>query len=217
MAIVDLENGEPVCPGWKDKINDLMQEVRELKLSARGSGLGDVVEWYGDMSDPLVWDSDGIGVVGSDQEGWALCMGQTLASLTPPLTATAKKIDGSGPLLVIPNIQGKFTVMVNNAETEFASIGLTGGYKEVLLLAGQSGLREHKHPPLTGGAPWLYDNTVNNDYAGPTSGGGYTLMPSTDGVIDVDGDPALDGEQDAADPHDNLPPFFVLAKKIRFK
>lgn len=210
MAIVDLENGEPVCPGWKDKINDLMQEVRDLKSRGYGGALGDVIEWYGDISDPDIWDEDGIGVVGSDQEGWALCMGQILGDLTPPVIATAKKADGSGnPVLAIPNLQGKFTVMVNSLDADFSTLGLTGGLKEVLLTAEQSGLRDHRH-----------------DYTNPTKGGGgaitgsgvwlagadITSLPTwADDVID------RDGSQDALEEHQNLPPFFVLAKKFKYK
>lgn len=209
MAIVDLENDEPVCPGWKDKINDLMDEVRALKASFKVVPVGSIIDWFGWIEDPDLFDVNGVGLDGSEMEGFAQTSGQALTG------SSLTNVDGD-PFAFSVDTRGKVRVTVNTqtggaADPEFAELGFSGGEKEVTLTAAQSGLRDHVHN--------TWSNDAASSYASGSSGNSSPTVSDLDsgGVLNVDGDSSLDGEQDAVDAHTNLQPYFVVATLIRFK
>jgi hypothetical protein len=194
MAIVDLENDETVCPGWKDKINDLMQEVRDLKAASTARvPLGAVIDWWGDPEDATVWDINGIGLEDTDMFGFAQCLGQALTG------ATAKTPAGV-TATVAPDLQGLMTVGQSTTDGDFGSIGTEGGEKEVLLTGAESG-----YP----------GDLVEVGFGGSisySSGSSGNSSPDNAGTTEI-GIPA----QDAAVAHENMPPYMVMVKIYRYK
>jgi hypothetical protein len=99
-----------------------------------------------------------------------------------------------------PDLSGKFLVgyedqLVNDYDT----IGNTGGEEEHLLTGAESGTSEHSHRV----------NGTQIDYT--TGGGTITDALRTNQTVSVD-PPSQDSvEADATQPHENRPPYYVLA------
>lgn len=84
-----------------------------------------------------------------------------------------------------------------------------GGEESVTLTSSQSGLPAHAHPPKTGNyfQTRPHDNTTPAEQGGTISGNGYYYPKAT---LPGFGSPATTGDnasQDAAEPHNNMPPF----------
>lgn len=182
----------------RDKFNALVEYVNTLV----GIPEGAITEYYGSVADTAKWDSNGIGVVGTQYEKFALCLGQGLPE------STLVNPDGS-PRDTAPDKRGKFPVGYDPTNPKFPVIGYTGGAESVTLTANQSGLRNHNHnytsPQGSGGAiggsgAWLQTN--------PTRTSNPTWV---DGVND------RDGAQNALEAHENLPPYLTTGYIIRYK
>jgi hypothetical protein len=143
------------------------------------------------------------GSIASIPAGWALCNG------------------GSGT----PNLSGRFIVgydasksttpanITNSADhTEnYGAINNQGGYKEIILTANECGIREHVHN--------------QNGITIASTGGGLSVnvSPGTDrflnfdtyGIKNVDGIVGRNAAQNALSPHENRPPYYVLAYIMR--
>jgi hypothetical protein len=207
MSLDTLLNSDTVCPTWRDKINAAIAFCNGLSsASSQFIPVGGVIEWEGNIADNTLWDSSGNGVSGSEMQNFALCMGQALTG------ATAKNADGSTRSNA-PDRRGTFSVMLNGTDVDFASIGGTGGTKEETLTALQSGMRDHLHQTYAGSTRIQYDNGTD----GGSPNYDNTLATVTGTVLSIDGTPGLNGAQEAIDAHNNLPPFYVVAKIIRYK
>ena len=88
----------------------------------------------------------------------------------------------------VPDLRNRFIV---GAGDEY-SVGSTGGLKEVLLTANQSGLRAHQHIYASGGG------ISGSGYGGDNHG--YDTEHSTSGAV----------EADAINSHENRPPYYAL-------
>lgn len=88
----------------------------------------------------------------------------------------------------VQDMRNRFIV---GAGDEYA-VGSTGGLKEVILTANQSGLRDHQHTYASGGG------VSGSGYGGNNQG--YGSEHSTTGSI----------ESDALDAHENRPPYYAL-------
>lgn len=112
--------------------------------------------------------------------------------------------DGDGASTFnLPDMRGKTIFGLNISETEFDTLGESGGLKEVTLTAAQSGIRDHAHN--AGGYA---------EGAGPIAPimktSGTNFGNTTGGAINIDGNPALTGAQSATDAHTNMPPYVVF-------
>lgn len=104
--------------------------------------------------------------------------------------------------------EGRVLVGYHDGDADFGTIGDTVGAKTVTLTANQSGIREHVHRL----------NVDNGAGAGGTiSDRGdsteYTL--ESGGMLNVDGNPARDGAQDALESHNNIQPSIVVVHMIK--
>jgi hypothetical protein len=134
--------------------------------------MGVIVEYFGTLS---IFDDTGLGT--GTYDGYALCNGN----------------NGT------PDLRGQFIVSYNDADPDYNTLGNTGGTKEVLLTAQQSGLRSHNH---------AYPSGV--ELVPPVANGyGVVQLVSSVGntttLVDPDDAPANEA-------HENRPPYFVLAK-----
>lgn len=80
--------------------------------------------------------------------GWLLADGATVSQTTYAalfaVTGHTYGADPGGGNFILPNLKGKIPVG-KSTDTEFDTLGETGGAKEITLTAAQSGLPAHKH------------------------------------------------------------------------
>ena len=143
----------------------------------------------------------------------------------------------------LPNLKGKVPVGRDAAQTEFDTLGETGGAKTHTLTGAQSGIKAHTHGDsfsiASGGA---HDHTVRFDgpgggtvwrdtdqqrsFAAPTvstptvstsSGGDNQLVTSSDGSHGhtLSGSVSSKAAEDAAEAHQNLQPYQVVNHIIK--
>lgn len=141
---------------------------------------------------------------------------------------------GNGTTTVnIPNLKGQVPVGRDAAQTEFDTLGETGGAKTHLLLANESGTAVHLHAVsiTTGGisanhAHTQYSfNSNNNTQAGGSADRLVSLATNNGGVTGgfqsaghthlVSGNTANHAGASAAVAHNNLQPYVVLNYIIR--
>lgn len=200
MAIDDITLDALGCD-LKDKINEIIDALNTTTGGTVGVPVGAIIDYTGDPEDPAKWDAAGVGVVGSEYESFALCWGQSLTGAT----AT----DGAGiALTAAPDIRGQVIVQRDPLQAEFANIGDDGGEKMHLLTATESGLRTHNH-----------QYTTPAGSGGSITGSGSWLQSQSDTsmVKKVDNVSGRDGAQPAINAHNNLQPYIVFEKIIRYK
>jgi len=140
--------------------------------------------------------------------GWGLCDG------------TAGRPDLRGRFIVGYDNTGSSTPPIapnDGSTTNYGQVGNKGGETGHLLTSGESGLPAHSHtsPPHSHG---YADNTSTNDANRGTLSGGaadaneYDLSRTTNGTA-VTIDPVV--AANAAQVHENRPPYFVLAYIIK--
>lgn len=208
MPITLINGGDQVCD-FRTKVNELITALNAANASNNKVPVGIALDWYGDPEDTDIWDANGVGVTDSDMDGYIKLYGQTVATIG--VTTTVKKPDGSGVITAFPNPQGKFSVARDELDADFASVGQTGGEKEITQTPSQSALRQHYHN--------TWSNDAATSYDGGSSGNSSPTVSDllSGGVENVDDNPALDGEQDAIDPMPILNPYFVWIKIMKYK
>ena len=138
---------------------------------------------------------------------WLLCDGSavsrtTYATLFAVLGTTYGTGDGS-TTFNLPNIKGRVTVGRDSGQTEFDTLGETGGAKTHTLTAAE--IPSHTHGVFGGGVP------VGTNNAGATSGN--LLSKTSLGILS---DLLItDNGTGGNSPHNNLQPYIVLNKIVR--
>lgn len=148
--------------------------------------IGEVSMYAGNYADAI--DGSGLGI--NEWYGWALCDG------------------GNGTA----DLRGRFIVGYSDLTGDYNTIGNTGGAKDVTLTSAQSGLPAHSHgvtdPGHSHGIP--LQNTPGSGGNVPEGHGTHNLDASTyshtTGII-IDNNTATD----AANAHENRPPYYTLA------
>ncbi|MBQ3680280.1 MAG: hypothetical protein IJJ78_02160 [Paludibacteraceae bacterium] len=187
-----------------ETIEALRQRVEEIQPEAIGT--------------IKMWPSATVGPGGkelSDADSkWKLCNG----TATPTGKEYTKILDLVGSKL--PDMSGQFVVGYSEGHSEYGNIGNTGGVEIVTLTAQQSGLRRHNHRVRcgwkTGSAAsdpdglWFSNMNQNTD---------YTPNPRYYDILGQDTEPIIEpsGDCDAEQPHENRPPFIVMAYIIKVK
>jgi microcystin-dependent protein len=184
----------------RDKINAMVDVVNNIV----GVPIGGIQMYFGSPADSTKWDAFGIGVVDTQYEKFALCLGQGL-------TGSGLQDFSGAAMSIAPDLLGKFPVGFNPGNANFPQIGSTGGEEEVTLTSQQSGVRDHVHNT------WSNDGATSYD-GGSSGNSSPTVADQVSGpVLNVDGDPAKDGAQNAVDAHNNLPPYLATGFIIRYK
>jgi microcystin-dependent protein len=130
--------------------------------------------------------------------GWLICNGATISdgeTLYPNLWAVLPAAYKSGANIVLPNLKGRVVAGYDAAQTEFNSIGKTGGEKTHSLTAAESGVPAHTH----GLDVYTASDSQNSNYAGAgvtTDRGNAVTKNNT--------------AEDAASAHNNLQPYIAL-------
>lgn len=113
--------------------------------------------------------------------GWLLCEGQEVSSTTYPKLSTlcgTKFGSAAAGNFRLPNLKGRVIAGLDSAQTEFDSIGKTGGAKTVTLTT--SNMPEHNHSAST----LTLSGLVAQNGGTPTTGGdhGHTYSGTTTGT-----------------------------------
>ena len=140
--------------------------------------------------------------------GHLLCDGSlisrtTYANLFSVIGTTFGAGDGS-TTFNLPNLKGKIPVGYNASETEFNTLGETGGEKAHTLTTAEIPAHNHK----------LNDNSILAYYGGigTTGTGGTTLGRS----VDQEGGIAIKENTGGGGSHNNLQPYIVLNYIIKY-
>jgi microcystin-dependent protein len=165
--------------------------------------------------------------------GWFLCEGQevsisTYTNLYNALTSTGSvfpygaNTNGSGGAgsthFRLPNLKGRIPVGRDSAQTEFDTLGETGGAKSVTLTAAESGLPAHNHGVTDPGhfhiTMPLFGNGGATDHGTYyTSNMGNLDYTDTKGTgISINNNAAAN----ASAAHNNLQPYVVINYIIRY-
>lgn len=135
--------------------------------------------------------------------GWLLCRGQSLLRTAyPRLFAAVGTTFGAADSthFNVPNLQGRVVVGVNPADTQFDTIGETGGAKTHTLTAEQLPAHKHRLGSNYGG---------NLGYSEASSSTMYTVGW---GQVRTSSNDLTSGTQDGTvgQAHNNLSPYIVL-------
>ena len=136
---------------------------------------------------------------GTAPSGWLLLQGQTVSRTTySALYAVLGTLYGAGDgstTFRLPNLKGSVPVGLDAAQTEFATLGQSGGEKAHALTAAENG--PHTHGPLTAGYRYMYN--------GGTGSQGLRETPNVP-VSNSD----TTASSGSGTPHNNLQPYLVL-------
>jgi microcystin-dependent protein len=143
------------------------------------------------------------GSAASVPTGWKLCDGTaysrtvTYNTLFDAIGTTYGSGDGSTTFNV-PNLKGRIPVGLDSTQTEFDTLGETGGVKEVTLTTAQ--IPDHSH-----GGQIVFGTGSGGTAAVVASGNNPTSQPTTGGVTGTSGGA-----------HTNLQPYIVVNYIIKF-
>lgn len=136
---------------------------------------------------------------GTAPTGWLLCQGQavsrtTYAALFAIIGTTYGSGDGS-TTFNLPNLQGRVPVGFDGAQTEFDTLGETGGAKTHTLTIDQ--IPSHNHPPLSPGTSFWGQESGSSFGASDQSAGTNQNLATT-------------GNTGGGQAHNNLQPYITL-------
>jgi microcystin-dependent protein len=143
------------------------------------------------------------GSAASVPTGWKLCDGTaysrtvTYNTLFDAIGTTYGSGDGSTTFNV-PNLKGRIPVGLDSTQTEFDTLGETGGVKEVTLTTAQ--IPDHSH-----GGQIVFGTGSGGTAAVVASGNNPTSQPTTGGVSGTSGGA-----------HTNLQPYIVVNYIIKY-
>lgn len=162
-------------------LGDRIYQQQFQRMSRDIMPVGSIIMWAGTLDN---FDTSGLGK--ESMTGWALCNGA----------------NGT------PNMRSRFPVGYDPEVTEYKVVGNTGGVKEVTL--GINNLPKHRHIATPGGGQY---GTVRRTVAGEnkTIGAGSVDTTGAGDQLDVTSTPGTDQEVGSDQPHENRPPFFVVA------
>lgn len=183
-------------------LNKLQENVEDAitELHSQGIATGDtlplgaVIEWYSDTI----------------PENWLLCNGQAISRTNYPelfnVIGTKYGVGNNSTTFNLPNLKGKVAVGKNTSETEFNTIGKTGGEKTHTLTIEEMPKHNHNY----------FDNNLNkfSVIAGMRQGGSYDINQGSGGktydyfYVDYAGN---------SQPHNNLQPYIVCNFIIKAK
>lgn len=130
--------------------------------------------------------------------GWLLCDGSAISRVTYAslfaVIATQYGVGDGSTTFNVPNVKGRIPVGLDGAQTEFDTLGETGGAKTHLLTAAESGVPAHTHNLSTP----IY--AVSGGSAGTLYGAG-----SHSAII-----ASANTAANASSPHNNLQPYIVF-------
>ena len=135
--------------------------------------------------------------------GWLLCQGQSLLrSAYPRLFAAIGTTYGAvdSTHFSLPDGRGRTIYGYDGADSYFYPLGVKSGEKTHLLTAGESGLPQHYHNYVAGGAFVGTGNGSGNVANWVGTGSQFQYYPSTDWA----------GPANAAQAHNNMPPYIVM-------
>jgi len=151
--------------------------------------------------------SQWVGVATSPPTGWLLCDGTAVlrssyAALWDVLRnggSTSPYGNGDGSTTFnLPNLKGRVPVGLDSSQSEFDTLGETGGLKEVTLTTAQ--IPDHTH-----GGQIVFGTGSGGSSAVVASGNNPTSQPTTGGVTGTNGGA-----------HTNLQPYIVVNYIIKF-
>lgn len=134
--------------------------------------------------------------------GWVLCDGREIA-----------------PQVFVPNLSGKFIVGFNRLDEDYDTIRKTGGNKSVALSVDEMPSHNHntrrqdENKPVKQGEWGLVRRSVvgENSTPGSMNSGGSGIEPDLNGPAQEISIPFQGGNK----PHENRPPYYVLAFIIK--
>lgn len=165
-----------------------------------------------------MWPSATIGPGGkrlSDADSkWKLCNGADIPTgeeYTTILDLVGNKL---------PDMRGRFVVGYHSDNVDYDTISKTGGVERVTLTAQQSGLRRHNHRVRCG---WKTGSAASDPdglwFSNMNQNTAYTPNPRYNDILGQDTEPIIEpsGDWDAEQPHENRPPYIVMAYIIKVK
>lgn len=172
--------------------------------------------------------------------GWVILAGQTIIggqSLYPEWWAVLPASMKSGANILCPDTRGRVSVGFNASETEFDTIGETGGEKTHVLTAAETAMKGHGHTASSGtvsadhshatpahthtgvyGAAGAWPGSHARGSSGASEiftesgGGGQTGGISANHTHAITVNPTVDANGSA---HNNLQPYVVFSKMAR--
>lgn len=133
--------------------------------------------------------------------GWLLCDGSAVSRTTYAalFTAigTAYGVGDNSTTFNLPNLKGKIPVGYNSSETEFDTLGETGGEKTHALTEAE--LASHTHGQLSDGGATMYKTSNNGENLKGPASSGTTISTA----------PSVTGATGSGTAHNNLQPYVV--------
>ncbi|MCR9099462.1 MAG: tail fiber protein [bacterium] len=156
---------------------------------------------------------------GNVPNGWLLCDGASYdATFYPALFAVIGTTYGAEPnnRFLVPDLRGRTPMGADPGQTEFASLGQTGGAKTHTLTVAQ--MPSHNHSGFTGFAGTHIHGYGTRDFLIDVAGTNEVLRDGADGSADLpDQFTQFDGEhthpinsQGGGQAHNNIQPYAVV-------
>lgn len=191
---------------WVDFVQVLTnQELKQKIESVRGEPPGMKIDWTGRI--------DRI------PDNYMLADGRILKTADYPDLAWVygKELEES---FALPDLRHMFIAGYDSANSDYDSIGKTGGKSEVSLTVAQSPKHRHKYtddtnaagkfPSIEPGFPVLIGLSDDQQSSGSSTGRGTAYYTTMEGGTDG-------GKLGESEPHENRPEFYVLAYLIKVK
>lgn len=142
--------------------------------------------------------------------GWLLCDGAAVSRTTYAalfaITSTTYGVGDGSTTFNLPNLKGRVPVGKNASDTEFDTLGETGGEKTHTLTGPESGIAAHSHQERA----WTTSATTGLQVT--ASAGAYGATASNNGWLPTTMDA---GPTSAAEGHNNIQPYLTLQYIIK--
>ncbi|RUQ06984.1 hypothetical protein D8M34_05810 [Microbacterium sp. HSID17254] len=153
---------------------------------------------------------------GTAPAGWLLCDGsavsRTVYAALFSAIGTAYGVGNGSSTFNLPDLRGRVPVGNDSGQTEFSTLGKTGGAKTHSLTSAENGPHTHTQAAhshqASGNEPFVAPGTGTGANV-TTGGGGYVLKSTTTSVA-----PSINSSGSGS-PHNNLQPYLVLNHIIK--